>query len=167
MHLCTHNTCTCNQVHYQVHYSPVHVHVCAGTFCTMHVYIKVNAFMHPQYMYMYMIFMLIPPFILLLLYSVQQEKMKFLVIATKTGVEVYAWAQRPYSKFMAFKVCLCVTVHVCHCLSLLCLFDCVFVGLSVCLCLFVHMYMYMYTVRVCLYCFSLTILVIHVHVHVV
>ena len=30
--------------------------------------------------------------------------MKFLAIGTKTGVEVYAWAQRPYSKFMAFKV---------------------------------------------------------------
>ena len=30
--------------------------------------------------------------------------MKFLVIGTKNGVEVYAWAQRPYSKFMAFKV---------------------------------------------------------------
>ena len=29
--------------------------------------------------------------------------MKFLVIATKTSVEVYAWAQKPYSKFMQFK----------------------------------------------------------------
>jgi misshapen/NIK-related kinase len=29
--------------------------------------------------------------------------MKFLVIGTKTNVEVYAWAQKPYSKFMAFK----------------------------------------------------------------
>eukprot|EP00731_Ephydatia_muelleri_P010030 Em0005g616a len=27
--------------------------------------------------------------------SVQQEKMKFLVIGTKTSVEVYAWAQKP------------------------------------------------------------------------
>lgn len=35
---------------------------------------------------------------------VQHERMKFLVIGTKTGVEVYAWAQKPYSKFMAFKV---------------------------------------------------------------
>lgn len=34
---------------------------------------------------------------------VQQEKMKFLVIGTKTSVEVYAWAQKPYSKFMSFK----------------------------------------------------------------
>ena len=57
-----------------------------------------------------MIFMLIPHLLLLLLYLVPQEKMKFLVIATKTGVEVYAWAQRPYSKFMAFKVCLCVSL---------------------------------------------------------
>jgi hypothetical protein len=31
------------------------------------------------------------------------DKMKFLVIGTKTNVEVYAWAQKPYSKFMAFK----------------------------------------------------------------
>ena len=37
-------------------------------------------------------------------YPVQHDKMKFLVIGTKNGVEVYAWAQRPYSKFMAFKV---------------------------------------------------------------
>ena len=35
---------------------------------------------------------------------VQHERMKFLCIGTQTGVEVYAWAQKPYSKFMAFKV---------------------------------------------------------------
>lgn len=29
--------------------------------------------------------------------------MKFLCIGTKTGVEVFAWAQKPYSKFMGFK----------------------------------------------------------------
>ena len=40
--------------------------------------------------------------------SVQHERMKFLVIGTKSGVEVYAWAQKPYSKFMAFKVSYCV-----------------------------------------------------------
>jgi len=34
---------------------------------------------------------------------VQHGKMKFLCIGTKTGVEVYAWATKPYSKFMAFK----------------------------------------------------------------
>ena len=34
----------------------------------------------------------------------QHGKMKFLVIGTKTSVEVYAWATKPYSKFMAFKV---------------------------------------------------------------
>lgn len=34
---------------------------------------------------------------------VQHERMKFLVIGTKSSVEVYAWAQKPYSKFMAFK----------------------------------------------------------------
>ena len=36
-------------------------------------------------------------------HPVQHGKMKFLVIATKTSVEVYAWAQKPYSKFMQFK----------------------------------------------------------------
>ena len=39
---------------------------------------------------------------------VQHGKMKFLVIGTKTSVEVYAWATKPYSKFMAFKVSVCV-----------------------------------------------------------
>lgn len=34
---------------------------------------------------------------------VQHGKMKFLCIGTKTGVEVYAWATKPYSKFMSFK----------------------------------------------------------------
>lgn len=34
---------------------------------------------------------------------VQHERMKFLCIGTTSGVEVYAWAQKPYSKFMAFK----------------------------------------------------------------
>ena len=36
--------------------------------------------------------------------AVQHERMKFLCIGTRMGVEVYAWAQKPYSKFMAFKV---------------------------------------------------------------
>ena len=35
--------------------------------------------------------------------SVQHGKMKFLCIATKTSIEVYAWAQKPYSKFMQYK----------------------------------------------------------------
>lgn len=34
---------------------------------------------------------------------VRYEKIKFLVIALKTSVEVYAWAPKPYHKFMAFK----------------------------------------------------------------
>ncbi|XP_065888960.1 serine/threonine-protein kinase mig-15-like isoform X2 [Dysidea avara] len=34
---------------------------------------------------------------------IQHEKMKFLVIATKTDIEVFAWAQKPYSKFMQYK----------------------------------------------------------------
>ncbi|XP_016894680.1 misshapen-like kinase 1 [Cynoglossus semilaevis] len=34
---------------------------------------------------------------------VRYEKIRFLVIALKTAVEVYAWAPKPYHKFMAFK----------------------------------------------------------------
>ncbi|CAL8301471.1 unnamed protein product [Arctogadus glacialis] len=34
---------------------------------------------------------------------VRYEKIKFLVIALKSAVEVYAWAPKPYHKFMAFK----------------------------------------------------------------
>uniref|UniRef100_A0A3P8WMR9 non-specific serine/threonine protein kinase n=1 Tax=Cynoglossus semilaevis TaxID=244447 RepID=A0A3P8WMR9_CYNSE len=36
---------------------------------------------------------------------VKYERIKFLVIALKNAVEVYAWAPKPYHKFMAFKVC--------------------------------------------------------------
>lgn len=43
-------------------------------------------------------------FILIL---VKYERIKFLVIALKNAVEIYAWAPKPYHKFMAFKVCLC------------------------------------------------------------
>ena len=32
------------------------------------------------------------------------ERIKFLVLALKSSVEVYAWAPKPYHKFMAFKV---------------------------------------------------------------
>ncbi|XP_070300752.1 mitogen-activated protein kinase kinase kinase kinase 4-like [Salvelinus sp. IW2-2015] len=35
---------------------------------------------------------------------VRYEKIKFLVIALKNAVEVYAWAPKPYHKFMAFKM---------------------------------------------------------------
>lgn len=35
---------------------------------------------------------------------VKYERIKFLVIALKSSVEVYAWAPKPYHKFMAFKV---------------------------------------------------------------
>lgn len=38
------------------------------------------------------------------LFSVKYERIKFLVIALKSSVEVYAWAPKPYHKFMAFKV---------------------------------------------------------------
>lgn len=36
--------------------------------------------------------------------TVKYERIKFLVIALKSSVEVYAWAPKPYHKFMAFKV---------------------------------------------------------------
>lgn len=36
--------------------------------------------------------------------SVKYERIKFLVIALKNSVEIYAWAPKPYHKFMAFKV---------------------------------------------------------------
>lgn len=39
-----------------------------------------------------------------LLSPVKYERIKFLVIALKNAVEVYAWAPKPYHKFMAFKV---------------------------------------------------------------
>lgn len=35
---------------------------------------------------------------------VKYEKIKFLVIALRESIEIYAWAPRPYHKFMAFKV---------------------------------------------------------------
>ncbi|TRY91685.1 hypothetical protein DNTS_003336 [Danionella cerebrum] len=35
---------------------------------------------------------------------VKYERIKFLVLALKSSVEVYAWAPKPYHKFMAFKV---------------------------------------------------------------
>jgi TRAF2 and NCK interacting kinase len=34
---------------------------------------------------------------------VQFDKIKFLVVGLKDSIEVYAWAQKPYFKFMAFK----------------------------------------------------------------
>lgn len=39
-----------------------------------------------------------------LLLPVKYERIKFLVLALKNSVEVYAWAPKPYHKFMAFKV---------------------------------------------------------------
>uniref|UniRef100_A0A3B3VHN2 non-specific serine/threonine protein kinase n=1 Tax=Poecilia latipinna TaxID=48699 RepID=A0A3B3VHN2_9TELE len=36
-------------------------------------------------------------------YKVKYERIKFLVIALKNSVEIYAWAPKPYHKFMAFK----------------------------------------------------------------
>lgn len=39
-----------------------------------------------------------------LVVPVKYERIKFLVLALKNSVEVYAWAPKPYHKFMAFKV---------------------------------------------------------------
>lgn len=47
------------------------------------------------------------PYLLVLLLfppAVKYERIKFLVIALKNSVEIYAWAPKPYHKFMAFKV---------------------------------------------------------------
>jgi len=38
---------------------------------------------------------------------VKYEKIKFLVIALRDSIEIYAWAPKPYHKFMAFKVIYC------------------------------------------------------------
>lgn len=35
---------------------------------------------------------------------VNYDKIKFLVIALKDRIEIYAWAPKPYHKFMAYKV---------------------------------------------------------------
>jgi len=35
---------------------------------------------------------------------VKYERIKFLVIALLNSIEIYAWAPKPYHKFMAFKV---------------------------------------------------------------
>lgn len=40
----------------------------------------------------------------LVMFLVKYERIKFLVIALKNSVEIYAWAPKPYHKFMAFKV---------------------------------------------------------------
>uniref|UniRef100_A0AAY5EBX3 non-specific serine/threonine protein kinase n=1 Tax=Electrophorus electricus TaxID=8005 RepID=A0AAY5EBX3_ELEEL len=50
---------------------------------------------------------------------VKYERIKFLVIALKNAVEVYAWAPKPYHKFMAFKVRMSTFSHTPAC-PLLC-----------------------------------------------
>jgi hypothetical protein len=35
---------------------------------------------------------------------VRYERIKFLVVGIENSLSIYAWAPRPYSKFMAFKV---------------------------------------------------------------
>ncbi|KAL7983817.1 hypothetical protein Chor_000693 [Crotalus horridus] len=42
---------------------------------------------------------------------VKYERIKFLVIALKSSVEVYAWAPKPYHKFMAFKIQCSIQPH--------------------------------------------------------
>jgi len=42
---------------------------------------------------------------LLVIYTVKYERIKFLVIALPDSIDIYAWAPKPYHKFMVFKVC--------------------------------------------------------------
>src|SRR3569832_1483134 len=35
---------------------------------------------------------------------IRYEKIKFLVVGLENSIEIYAWAPKPYHKFMAFKV---------------------------------------------------------------
>lgn len=35
---------------------------------------------------------------------VRYERIKFLVVGLENSIEIYAWAPKPYHKFMAFKV---------------------------------------------------------------
>ena len=43
-------------------------------------------------------------FVCLFVDTVKYERIKFLVIAMRESIEIYAWAPKPYHKFMAFKV---------------------------------------------------------------
>ena len=52
--------------------------------------------------------------------AVKYERIKFLVVALKDGIEIYAWAPKPYHKFMAFKVLLFQQFNVLHCTKLCC-----------------------------------------------
>lgn len=42
--------------------------------------------------------------VIIFLFAVKYEKIKFLVVALRDSVGIYAWAPRPYHKFMDFKV---------------------------------------------------------------
>lgn len=46
---------------------------------------------------------------------VKYERIKFLVIALKDSIEIYAWAPKPYHKFMAFKVFIIFSLRVKGC----------------------------------------------------
>jgi len=37
-------------------------------------------------------------------FAVKYERIKFLVIALPDSIDIYAWAPKPYHKFMVFKV---------------------------------------------------------------
>jgi len=47
--------------------------------------------------------------------AVKYERIKFLVIALPDSIDIYAWAPKPYHKFMVFKVC-CQVVMLIYCL---------------------------------------------------
>ena len=47
---------------------------------------------------------------------VRYERIKFLVVGLENSIEIYAWAPKPYHKFMSFKV---IILYFCHLLHLL------------------------------------------------
>ncbi|VDN25132.1 unnamed protein product [Gongylonema pulchrum] len=92
---------------------------------------------------------------------VRYERIKFLVVGLEGTIEIYAWAPKPYHKFMAFKVLfifyflhgnnsalgiLLLFVHDTVRMSktyiyiYVCMFVCVFVSVCVCVCVCVTMY---------------------------
>jgi len=49
-----------------------------------------------------------------LLFVVKYERIKFLVIALPDSIDIYAWAPKPYHKFMVFKVCYQLVMLICY-----------------------------------------------------
>ena len=66
---------------------PIYLHIMASSFINTKTWINWYAFLTYNFSII-----------------VKYERIKFLVIALKNAVEIYAWAPKPYHKFMAFKV---------------------------------------------------------------